>query len=308
MPMYALATIPLIKKLQCHLVDVSQVWYADDASAAGKIDKLHEWWSQLSTQGLKYGYFANATKTWLVTKVKHLATATASFANTSVQVTSEGRPYLGAAFGTEEFVTSHVKEKVAEWMKELDSLVTIALSQPHAAHAAFTHGLSSKWSYLTRTFQGIGTLLQPLEPIMRSKFIPALTGQPPPSDEVRDLLALPARLGGIALTSPTSAADVEFLASTRVSDHLKKAILQQNFEYPDDVINEQIEAKSEVHRMKREQSTQAAEILKQSLSTSLKHSMDLAQEKGASIWLTSLPIQEFGFTLHKRAFQDAMAL
>ena len=144
MPMYALATIPLIKKLQCHLADVSQVWYADDASAAGKIDKLGEWWSQLSTQGPKYGYFANATKTWLVTKVKHLATATASFADTGVQVTSGARPYLGAAFGTEEFVTSHVKEKVAKWMKELDSLVTIVLSQPHAAHAAFTHGLSSK--------------------------------------------------------------------------------------------------------------------------------------------------------------------
>ena len=147
-----------------------------------------------------------------------------------------------------------------------------------------------------------------METIIRSKLIPALTGQPPPSDEVCDLLALPARLGGIALTNPTFATDVEFLASTRVSDPLKKAILQQNFEYPDDVINEQVEAKSEVHRMKREQSTQAAEILKQSLSTSLKRSMHLAQEKGASIWLTSLPIQEYGFMLHKRAFQDAMAL
>ena len=151
---------------------------------------------------------ANATKTWLVTKGKHLATATASFANTGVQATSDGRPYLGAAFGTEDFVISHVKDKVAKWMKELDSLATIALTQPHAAHAAFTHGLSSKWSYLTRTIQGIGTLLQPLETIIRSKLIPALTGQPPPNDEVRDLLALPARLGGIALTNPTSAADV----------------------------------------------------------------------------------------------------
>ena len=37
MPMYALATILLIKKLHCHLADVSQVWYADDASAAGKL-------------------------------------------------------------------------------------------------------------------------------------------------------------------------------------------------------------------------------------------------------------------------------
>ena len=88
---------------------------------------------------------------------------------------------------------------------ELYSLAAIALSQPHAAHAAFTHGLSSKWFYLTRTIQGIGSLFQPLETIIRSKLIPALTGQPPPSDEMRDLLALPTRLGGIALTNLTSA-------------------------------------------------------------------------------------------------------
>ena len=114
MPMYALATIPLIKKLDCHLGDVSQVWYADDASAVGKIDRLCEWWSQLASQGPKFGYFASATKTWLVTKEKHLTTATDFFANTGVQVTSEGRPYLDAVIGTEEFVISHVKDRVAK--------------------------------------------------------------------------------------------------------------------------------------------------------------------------------------------------
>ena len=36
--------------------------------------------------------------------------------------------------------------------------------------------------------------------------------------------------------------------------------------------------------------------------------MDLAQERGASSWLTSLPIEEFGFALHNGAFQDALAL
>ena len=36
--------------------------------------------------------------------------------------------------------------------------------------------------------------------------------------------------------------------------------------------------------------------------------MDLAQEKGASSWLTPLPLEEFSFTLHKGAFRDAIAL
>ena len=121
-------------------------------------------------------------------------------------------------------------------------------------HAAFTHGLSSKWSYLTRTVHGIGPLLQPLETVIRLKLIPVLTGQPPPNDAVRRLLALPARLGGIALSNPTTDADVDFLSSTKISDPLKNAILQQNLEYPVEVITEQVGARSEVHRMKRERS------------------------------------------------------
>ena len=36
--------------------------------------------------------------------------------------------------------------------------------------------------------------------------------------------------------------------------------------------------------------------------------MSLAQERGASSWLSTLPINEHGFTLHKGAFRDALAL
>ena len=36
--------------------------------------------------------------------------------------------------------------------------------------------------------------------------------------------------------------------------------------------------------------------------------MTLSQEKGASNWLTVLPVEEFGFALHKGAFRDALAL
>ena len=36
--------------------------------------------------------------------------------------------------------------------------------------------------------------------------------------------------------------------------------------------------------------------------------MDLAQERGASSWLTILSLEESGLTLHKGAFRDAIAL
>ena len=36
--------------------------------------------------------------------------------------------------------------------------------------------------------------------------------------------------------------------------------------------------------------------------------MEIAKEKGASSWLTTLPIEEHGFALHKGAFRDAICL
>ena len=48
--------------------------------------------------------------------------------------------------------------------------------------------------------------------------------------------------------------------------------------------------------MRREQEHQASEELRESLPAPLKRCMDLAQEKGASSWLTSMPIEEFGLS------------
>ena len=68
------------------------------------------------------------------------------FAGTGVNITCEGRPYLGSPLGTEDFVNEN---KVEVWSSELTLLSSIALGQPHAAFA-YTHGLQSKWSFLSR--------------------------------------------------------------------------------------------------------------------------------------------------------------
>ena len=44
------------------------------------------------------------------------------------------------------------------------------------------------------------------------------------------------------------------------------------------------------------------------MDSSLRLALDLAVERGASTWLTALPLDEYGFALHKSAFQDALAL
>ena len=80
--------------------DVTQVWYADDACACGSIVQLHHWWERLCRIGPGYGYFVNAEKTWFLTKSAFQSAAVAQFIGTGVNVTCEGRPYLGAAIGT----------------------------------------------------------------------------------------------------------------------------------------------------------------------------------------------------------------
>ena len=65
MAMYAIGTLPLIRKLHG---DVTQVWYANDASAAGRNSDPCVWWDSLMSYGPHYGYYPNPRKTWLVVK------------------------------------------------------------------------------------------------------------------------------------------------------------------------------------------------------------------------------------------------
>ena len=97
----------------------------------------------------------------------------------------------------------------------------------------------------------------------------------------------------------------ECIASRMISEPLVKLIVTQ-YEYPyQSMSGDQLRAKSTVCQQRRQQAVQAAENLKPSHPIP---EMDLANEKGASNWLTSLPIEGFGFCLHKGAFTNALAL
>ena len=152
MPMYALATVPLINQLHG---TVDQVWYADDACACGSIQDLLIWWNQFCIKGPAFGYFVNAPKTWLVSKERFHSIATTLFSDTDVQITSAGRSYLGAAIGSNAYVQEFVRDKVVGWSAEITRLAKFAQVQPLAAYSALTHGLSSHWLYLCRTTPNI---------------------------------------------------------------------------------------------------------------------------------------------------------
>ena len=171
----------------------------------------------------------------------------------------------------------------------------------------FTHGLSSHWTFLLRTIPDIADLLNPLEEAIQLYLIPALTGRPPCSSVERELLALPVRLGGMEITNPASNSHSIFDASTRLTSPLVTAIATQDQDRLMDIF-EVMEAKESIRQSNREHQTQQAESIYSRLSPKLKRHVDFAKEKGASSWLSVLPLDDHNFSLHKGAFKDAIYL
>ena len=77
-------------------------------------------------------------------KEQFLGPTCSVFSDTSVNVTADGRPYLGAAIGSQSYVADNVSGKVSSWVSELEVLGLFAVTQPHAPFAAFSCGLISK--------------------------------------------------------------------------------------------------------------------------------------------------------------------
>ena len=171
----------------------------------------------LTEIGPSYGYFPNALKTHLLVKPEFVHDASVLFADTSITISSDGHRYLGSVIGSDQFVSSYVKEQVVLWQQELHCLSVFAESQPHAAFTVFTHGLISKWSFLSRTTPNIGVLLEPLEITICSKLIPAMLGCSAPDDVLRDLFSLPACLGGLGIVNPVLDATYHYDISREMS-------------------------------------------------------------------------------------------
>ena len=53
-------------------------------------------WTFIESEGPKYGYYQETTKSWLIVKKEILEEARRIFADTNVQITSEGQKHLGA--------------------------------------------------------------------------------------------------------------------------------------------------------------------------------------------------------------------
>ena len=307
MAMYGIGMSVLQSGLAYGETKVKSVAYADDYSGAGKVEDLMKWWKKLETIGPQFGYFPNAGKSCLIVKPEKELIAKKLFEGTNLKITVTGQRHLGAVIGSNTDKERYVKEKVTEWIKEVRKLSEIAKTEPQAAYTAFTFGLKHKWNYILRTIPGITELLQPLEDCIRNEFMVGILNGHICSDDERDLLALPPRMGGLGIINPAKMTEIEHSNSLKVTAALTKHIIEQNTaEEIDGFMLNLLTA--EISKSRHDaQESELRRILAKS-SDEIKRMVEVTQETGASNWLSSLPIKAKGFSLNKQEFFDALAL
>ena len=109
------------------------------------------------------------------------------------------------------------------------------------------------------------------------------------------------RLGGLGIADPTTLSSPYYKASQLVTRSLVSLIVSQE---ANQSVNLEI-TKNNVRALNRSRHAQQANNVKDQLPEALKHQVELASEKGASSWLSVLPIGEHGFHLHKGEFRPS---
>ena len=121
------------------------------------------------------------------------------------------------------------------------------------------------------------------------------------------LLALPVRLGGLGLINPTVLSDDNFQASVKLTAPLVAVIASQDQTLEIDP-NYIFVAETEIRASNRQHSEDRANVIYSQLAPEMKSCVDLTKERGASSWLSVLPLSEQGFHLYNGEFRDALCL
>jgi hypothetical protein len=303
MVLYAIGIMPLIDLLRGK---AKQVWFADDAQAADKLTALRAWWDIIVEYGPRYGYFANPSKTKLIVKPEMVEEARIVFAGTAIEAVAGWRD-LGTAIGDTAFIRKYLGEIVSDWTSQVELLARIANFTPHAAHQNFVAVLRNCWSFAQNTAAALGPLLEPLEAAIRHKLAVALLRHRRVlTDDERALWALPGRLGGMGLDNPVVDSPHKFQSSVLRTAPLVEVVKSQERYFSKEVQLEMKKIKKQVKMSKNARLEDEAKSLHARLPAPLQRALMLAQEKGASAIVTTLPLDREGFYMHKGDWCDTI--
>ena len=105
---------------------------------------------------------------------------------------------------------------ITHWCEELIELSLIAKTNPQAPYSAFTLGYKHKFTFFMRTIENIENFMLPLDKVIKQELIPALFNYFQISEELRSLIALPCKLGGMGIINPIDIANEEYVNSSEL--------------------------------------------------------------------------------------------
>ncbi len=203
MLMYAVGVLPLVRKLK-ERGFCTQTWYADDASAGGKVGPVREWLNALIQDGPMYGYYPEPSKSIVIVKDGKLEEARAAFAGLDMEFVEASR-FLGGFLGKEDAVRHLLEEKVRKWVEAVEDLAEAAEVYPQDAYVCFIKSLQCEWGYVQRVVEGAAEAMDPLDKAIQDKFLPAVFGREMLSWE-KELVKAAVKRGGLGIRCPTETA------------------------------------------------------------------------------------------------------
>ena len=122
------------------------------------------------------------------------------------------------------------------------------------------------------------------------------------------MFTLPYRCGGLGILNPVENADAEYTYSVKATSDLAALIRNQqtNLNLLDlDAVKKN---KTEIKDEKNQKIKEKMERIATELDEKTRRYFQCAQEKGASLWLSCLPIKQLGYSINKQEFKDAICL
>ena len=174
-----------------------------------------------------------------------------------------------------------MEEIDSKWRNELLLLSKIAEVQPQAAYSGYKHAFKSKYNFFNRAIPTMQNHMKITENVLRNYFIPAIIGESLVPEHLRQLIALPIQLGGMAVTTPHLNTEAKYNAARLLTKDILDHIISQNTEFKPN---------------------------KERISEIKKTPNDILQQPGCNNWLNIIPIEEFNSNLNKQQFLDAVRL
>jgi hypothetical protein len=306
MVLYGLTMVPLAEALRAAVPSVIQPWYADDAAMTGPIAGIGEAQRLLCAWGPHRGYFPEPGKSVLIVGATTPHADLAPVAEFNFQ-RQEGHRYVGGFVGSPTTEAAWIAPQVHQWTCGVDSLASVARRHPQTAFAGLAKSLQAEWQYLQRVSPGTGGHFAPIEDAIATRFLPALLDcGAAEAAKIRDLLALPIRLGGLGIPDPTTTGDHCYESSVELTAVLQSSLLEGS---PFSAVAHQAsatEARRAAHQRHTKDLTARLEEILQSATPTEGRRIRRSAETGA--WLTALPNLLNGTDLAPDEFRDSLRL